>query len=312
LKPDNLFLSITKRKSAAVIVKVLDFGIAKLLAESAGKTTTSVGTPLWMAPEQAQATELVAPATDLWSVGLIAFYMLTGQTFWRTGHQDDANTMAILAEILFAELPPASHRAVELGYLGPLPAGFDEFFGKCVCRDPLDRFLDAKELAAAIEIMIPEATPLTPSLLPQALNAPPSKPDFTTSPTEMQLPLSSSIKAARTAASHVAPATGVVTDTNAISPTPLQVTPSEIPQKRGFGVVALVLILALGVIAGLVGTRYLRDRPANVGATTSGSQISAVASATVAPPPPAAAPELRCPPGTGLIAGGSTRDPVTK
>jgi len=79
LKPDNIFL--TKAAGVGEVVKVLDFGIAKLLDGSSAASLTAsgmvVGTPLYMSPEQAQAKPLDGRA-DLYSLGCVAFWALTG------------------------------------------------------------------------------------------------------------------------------------------------------------------------------------------------------------------------------------------
>ncbi|HEX7600573.1 MAG TPA: serine/threonine-protein kinase, partial [Polyangiaceae bacterium] len=75
LKPENLFVTKSKRVGSHVTLKVLDFGIAKLVDEARSSRTAAVGTPLWMAPEQTESSTAVAPATDVWAIGLIAFWL---------------------------------------------------------------------------------------------------------------------------------------------------------------------------------------------------------------------------------------------
>ncbi|MDA3864370.1 MAG: serine/threonine-protein kinase [Deltaproteobacteria bacterium] len=82
LKPDNIFVSM---KGNFPEIKILDFGIAKLLGEAAqSKASTGrglvMGTPLYMSPEQASGSiEEIAPPSDLYSFGVIMFKMLSGQ-----------------------------------------------------------------------------------------------------------------------------------------------------------------------------------------------------------------------------------------
>src|SRR6185295_7214929 len=88
LKPENLFLS--RREDGALQLKVLDFGIAKIVAEGAGSTaniTRSVGTPLYMAPEQFKPDGRVTPQTDIYALGLIAYTLVVGIPYW----QDEQN-----------------------------------------------------------------------------------------------------------------------------------------------------------------------------------------------------------------------------
>jgi len=83
LKPDNIMLA---RRSGESVVKVLDFGIAKLANSGAdGGTLTGtgvIGTPYYMSPEQGEGAAL-GPASDVYSLGIVAFEMLTGRVPFR-------------------------------------------------------------------------------------------------------------------------------------------------------------------------------------------------------------------------------------
>ena len=133
-------------------MKVLDFGIAKVLSGDAdtGRTTASLGTPLWMAPEQTSARAGITPATDVWALGLMAFYLLVGRSYWR----DPASTMELLREIVIEPLEPASARARALGFPAGVPAGFDAWFARCVVRDPAQRFASASQAWAELEALL--------------------------------------------------------------------------------------------------------------------------------------------------------------
>jgi serine/threonine protein kinase len=140
LKPQNLFLAEARRAGSAFTLKVLDFGIAKLTQEATSTSTQAMGSPMWMAPEQSQRSA-VTPATDIWALGLVAFYLLTGAFYWKAGQSNEATVMELMREILFDPLPPASARAAELRVT--LPPGFDAWFARCVVRDPRARFPNA-------------------------------------------------------------------------------------------------------------------------------------------------------------------------
>jgi tRNA A-37 threonylcarbamoyl transferase component Bud32 len=147
LKPENVFLAKARRADATFMVKVLDFGIAKIVAEASTKQTAAMGSPIWMAPEQADQSP-ITPATDVWALGLIAFFLLTGRPFWRSANDETSTIPMVLKEVLFEPILPASVRTAELGRA--LPPGFDEWFSHCVARDPAHRFPDATQAGAAL------------------------------------------------------------------------------------------------------------------------------------------------------------------
>jgi serine/threonine-protein kinase len=146
LKPENLFLC--HRESGEPIIKVLDFGIAKVLGNSAHLSQEVKGTPLFMACEQASGG-VITPQTDIWALGLIAFYLLTGRHYWLAAHRPDAGLVFLFGEVLAQPIIPPSARARELA-LANLPEGFDAWFLRCVNRDPAQRFSKAGECASAL------------------------------------------------------------------------------------------------------------------------------------------------------------------
>jgi serine/threonine protein kinase len=148
LKPDNLFLQLPHRSGIPFTVKVLDFGIAKYTGDPSvhGQTTAAIGSPMWMAPEQASPGP-VAPTTDVWALGLIAFYVFTGKLYWKSANGQSATVSALISEILLGPLDAASARARTLGALAPLPTGFDGWFARCVHRDPSRRFQQGDDAA---------------------------------------------------------------------------------------------------------------------------------------------------------------------
>jgi serine/threonine protein kinase len=139
LKADNVYLA-RSRSYDGYSVKMLDFGIAQLQRHGqTTATTTMTGTPISMAPEQI-ANGTATPATDVWALGLLAFLMFTGRIYWK-----ETTTLAeLVKEILLKDLVSASKRALELGAPAP-PAWFDEWFSRCVARDPAVRCRDADE-----------------------------------------------------------------------------------------------------------------------------------------------------------------------
>ncbi|MFZ5894839.1 MAG: serine/threonine protein kinase [Myxococcota bacterium] len=160
LKPDNIFLARARSVNTRHFVKVLDFGLAKLV-DSSSRNTMAMGSPLWMAPEQTQEGDAISCATDVWALGLIVFRMLSGKLYWLT---TEGSLTALLTEILMKPLPPASQRARELGARS-LPEGFDWWFDRCVARDPKYRFQHARQAFVELQTVL-SGKPTPPELLP--------------------------------------------------------------------------------------------------------------------------------------------------
>jgi eukaryotic-like serine/threonine-protein kinase len=140
IKPENIFLAASKRRDGSFTAKVLDFGIAKLVEDYAKTGTQPLGTPLYMAPEQTDRKGKITPGTDVWALGLLAFFMLTGRSFWL---ESEGSLAGLIKEICIDEIPFATVRARELGVEKYLPPGFDAWFAQCVNRSPEGRFPEA-------------------------------------------------------------------------------------------------------------------------------------------------------------------------
>jgi serine/threonine protein kinase len=146
LKPANILL--THRRRMPDFVKILDFGIAKILRgdvesrESIESRLTRegaiFGTPHYIAPEQASGSETDHRA-DLYSLGCILFRMLTGKVPF-----DGAGMTVLLAHI---GQPPPSARSL----VPSLDPQLDALLGKLLAKDPADRYQSAEELADALE-----------------------------------------------------------------------------------------------------------------------------------------------------------------
>jgi eukaryotic-like serine/threonine-protein kinase len=150
LKPENVYLH--RRDDGTTIVKLLDFGISKLLADqettAVTKTSDIFGTPLYMSPEQAGGKhDAVGPATDVWAIALLTFRILTGQIYW-TG--DTVPTLILQIVSPHRDLPSARHPS-----LGP---AFDRWFLKSLADDPSDRYQSVGEQVAALTAAL-SATP---------------------------------------------------------------------------------------------------------------------------------------------------------
>ena len=154
LKPDNVFLVRDTGAPGAIRVKILDFGIAKLIARQPGaqpsrrpKTKNMIlGTPAYMAPEQCRGpgVELDARA-DLYSVGCILFELLTGRPPFIASGEGEVMAMQVMAMHLY-EPPP------RLSNLEPqLPVELDALLAKLLTKDPADRIPSAAYALATLE-----------------------------------------------------------------------------------------------------------------------------------------------------------------
>ena len=178
IKPENIFIAEPQHENIQLMVKILDFGIAKLVANASARGTmpvdTLIGTPFWMAPEQASG-QGVSPATDVWAIGLLAFRLLTGRRYWKSGMVD---MRAIQHELLYGPIVSASARAAEFDCADRIPARFDGWFARCVARDSEDRFPNAGQAREQLKDALYQDTPTKPSstLPPGRSSRPPAIP----------------------------------------------------------------------------------------------------------------------------------------
>ncbi len=167
LKPANVFVARSRRGGVPFTIKILDFGIAKVVQESGsgGTETDTVGSPLWMAPEQLNA-QRPTPATDVWALGLLAFWALTGKHYWLAAHADSSTVQALFVEQLFKPFAPPAQRAQQLRSSTVLPDGFDAWFLRCIDREPGRRFADAGLAGAALQGLLSPDPEAAKRLLP--------------------------------------------------------------------------------------------------------------------------------------------------
>ena len=140
LKPENVMVDREGN------VKVMDFGIARSLEAGTTGTTGIMGTPAYMAPEQAEG-KAVDSRSDLYALGLILYELFTGSTAFRGD-----TPMAVALKQIHAT-PPAP-REVEPA----LPAHVEKAILKCLEKNPAKRFQSVDELEAALT-REPEAKP---------------------------------------------------------------------------------------------------------------------------------------------------------
>jgi WD40 repeat protein len=152
LKPENLFLT------SEGLVKILDFGIAKLKSGdgdgSRGETETEdgalVGTLGYLSPEQARGVEADA-RSDVFALGAVLYESLSGRRAFA-----GASAAETVAAILQADPPP-----LETGS-GPLPVGLERIVRRCLEKEPERRFQSAHDLGLALEAVTTGRVPVAP------------------------------------------------------------------------------------------------------------------------------------------------------
>lgn len=151
IKPANIFLVET---AGGRSVKLLDFGVAKFKMEEASRTDNEVltrtgsvlGSPMYMSPEQARGLKSIDLRADLWSLGVVLYKLLSGQT----PYGDIDGLGELILAICTAPPQPVS-------VVAPwVPKALSDAMGKVLQLAPDDRFQTSAEFAAALEAVYPE------------------------------------------------------------------------------------------------------------------------------------------------------------
>lgn len=167
LKPANLFL--TQRRDGEPLIKVLDFGVAKV-ANADDRAVTLVddvmGSPSYMAPEQHGSATLADARSDVWSLGIILYELVSGRRPFAGG-----TPIEIAMHVAHDDPAP----------LHGVPAGFAAAIARCLDKQPRRRFQRVVDLVAALRPFTPRDLPARarPATHPPepAPRAPTSEPD---------------------------------------------------------------------------------------------------------------------------------------
>ncbi len=292
LKPGNIFLVGQDRRADAPSVKIVDFGIAKLLHRDGGshsqtQTGHILGTPLYMSPEQARGAKTIDHRTDIYALGCVLFEMITGQPpFMRKG----------AAQVIVAHLHDPVPRASSLE--PSVPAALDELVARMMAKDPNQRpramtdvlaQLAEPAAAAAGHVatqLLPGGAPVGGSGRVVTVPMPTPEPPVVASP-------------ARIAAGHTRPLAQAGSTTLGNSASELVAVTEHIASPRRLGRDRGALIGgAAAFIVGLVVVFALRSGnraasgPAAATPSAAAAPSPAAAPAPIAAPPPEAAPTL--------------------
>jgi serine/threonine-protein kinase len=144
VKPRNLFLC--KLGLQFDFTKVLDFGLVKTI-ESTGDLTqmsmdgSATGTPAYMAPEMAIGSKDIDGRSDIYGLGCVAYFLLTGELVFN----EPNHVAAALAHVQKPPVPPSERTEL------PIPAGLERVILQCLEKDPKDRPQTAWDLARRLE-----------------------------------------------------------------------------------------------------------------------------------------------------------------
>jgi eukaryotic-like serine/threonine-protein kinase len=160
IKPANLFL--TQRDSGDLVLKILDFGVAKVVMEqfqetSHGLTRTGsmLGTPLYMSPEQAKGASRIDARSDVWSLGVVMFELLSGRLPF-----EDANSLGeLMVSIITGDIPL-------LQDLAPwVPPELAEIAHRAMSRNIDLRYANGGEFREALAEVMPDGPRVEPTAM---------------------------------------------------------------------------------------------------------------------------------------------------
>ncbi|HET7542906.1 MAG TPA: serine/threonine-protein kinase [Polyangiaceae bacterium] len=152
LKPENLFCAT--QPDGRTLIKIVDFGVSKQVSGRRMRAQTnpgeSVGSPQYMSPEQITAPSEVDARTDIWSLGVVMFELLTGVLPFR-----GPGTARICAAVLTEPTPTVSD------YRDDVPPALEFIIRRCLEKDRERRFADVLQLASALSALATNAPSVT-------------------------------------------------------------------------------------------------------------------------------------------------------
>jgi serine/threonine-protein kinase len=294
LKPENLFL--TRRDDGSPCIKLLDFGIAKVVAQTlpAVDTRPMMGTPFYMSPEQARNDRRIDGRADVYALGHIAYTLLAGEPYWHETFVEHGSPFLLISEVLKGTLEPPSARAARRsGIL--LPPAFDEWFMRATAVSPDDRFPKALVAVAGLADALGVILPMPPPRAPLGSASNRHRITLTTpwavvTPRRPIAPLDVTAPDPEGLFAPTAPA-GTRTDIALTTGERMSMPPRRLPHAQLIGVLAALLVAGAALV---VRTQPPLDMPsehASAGAQSAPGDAEATISTTPATPVPAAAME---------------------
>jgi serine/threonine-protein kinase len=291
LKPANVFLHWDT--DHGTVVKVLDFGVSKMLASEAptgSVTGLAIGSPAYMSPEQARGDKNIDQRSDIWAFGVVLFEMLAG-----TRPFEGETAYDLVAEILKGEIPD----------IGALVTNVDPalrgIINKCMVRDRAQRLVTTADLVTELQARVDQrarqhvasstpGVPVVPRVSSPIRAAEPSSPEI--GPTQ-KIPADPRASIPRPAATLVTPSTPASlagTDAAvAASGTSTHLTSTrtarswtKVPRRVPVAAGVVLAVFALGALA----IKTLSGGDESAGAEPSTSSNAAVAQAPETKPSP--------------------------
>lgn len=235
VKPANLFL--TKDSSGNEVVKVLDFGLAKILASNGSSNDFSmatgvkeaVGTPHYMAPEQITGLRPVDARADIWGIGATLYELLTGELAY-----PGKTAPAVFDLVLKSKPPPLEQRRPDV------PPAVVAIVERCLEQDADDRYPSVRDLIEVLETV----EIITKRLEPVPRSVPPPR---------GTMPMAMPVEAIRATVPMPPPPASYRPPPPTVRP-PAPIAP---PKRAPLGL--LLLILAT-VVAAVIGIELMRRR----------------------------------------------------
>src|SRR5580698_5040015 len=279
LKPSNLFLA---EEAGKRVLKVLDFGISKIAPDAgtpspATSTCMTVGTPLYMSPEQMRSSKDVDGRSDIWSLGVILYELVAGTPPFL------GTTTAAIAAIVADAMP--SLRRVR----PDVPEALERVLVTALAKDPADRLPTAEALAAA----------LMPFASADGLAGP-----FSLRPSQRDFALASSAMARTPTSQRVSDARELLELRPSLPPSsvprsaPYSAGRRTLPVRRSreaLRTFAGTLVIGMGLASAMTVVLSRRDVPARAALTAPAASTSARSAGSLAAIVPQPAPTAEAP-----------------
>ena len=302
IKPANLFLS--RKEQGQRVIKLLDFGIAKVTVpltdtptdHALTKTGAMMGSPLYMSPEQARGSVAIDARSDLWSLGITLFQCLSG----RRPHEDAQGLGDLIMSIISSPAPDVQSVAPWV------PAAVAQVVRRALTIDLAGRYASAGELADALRALLPYGYAIVdPMLVPlgattRAFVAPPlpaQTPQPASAQTAPGIPPQTPLPAPpRTPAPEASPSSSTAPPAPPAPPTTLGTTGQDPRVSAPRRPVALIAGGVAALVIGATGVIYSQarhaPRPVAAAAPPEAGPSAPVPVPPAAPPASAAVPTI--------------------